>query len=60
MTSVASSKTTSPRGDDLPEDLRQHLLSIGVLDLPKPKTTPKPVADYVAWKPSFKGEEPPF
>lgn len=60
MTFHPSSKTTSLHGDDLPPDLHLHLLTIGVLEKPKPKQLPPPTAQYVAWKPKNRGDEPPF
>ena len=44
----------------LPAELQLHLRMMGVIDKPKEETPLKPEPVYVAWKPSFVGEEPPF
>jgi hypothetical protein len=39
------------------QELQQHLKDMGFLEvaLDKPK-----LPEYIAWKPRYKGEEPPF
>lgn len=43
--------------NDIPQELRQHLLDMGIL---KPENKQQPREEHVAWSPTHKGEEPPF
>lgn len=52
---------TAQSTSDLPRGLEAELASLGVISKPVEACKPaNPWKDYVAWKPSFDGEEPPF
>lgn len=47
--------------DTLPPHIEAELKELGVFTPPpEPRKPDNPWKDYVAWKPSFPGEEPPF